>query len=338
MALILAWVLPLEPTYEGRRLSAWIRGGVTDEGRVAVKSMGSNAVPFLLAKLQREDPLPEKWVAEFFSYRGWGRLPTRLAWSDWHDAAAGFDALGEMAAGALPELEQSLDDGERVFAVARALCAIGSKAIPALTNGLASTNPIVRSTIAAMLFRLGTNGAPAIPALLGLLGDPDGRVVNAAISTLGSAAYLRLAPERVVPGLAGCLDNSNHRVRVQALEVLARFECAARGALPEVVESLNDPVEKVRQAAVHAAFRIHPAPVTMMAARLRHPEARVRKTAVTGLTSHCFRDCSQDTNVFCTMTNLLTDPDPSVRKEVVRALHRLNRRMATRMKVGFADE
>ena len=55
----------LEPRYEGRRLSQWLRGHPR-EYTPAVQALGTNALPFLLAELQVTDPAWLRWAEDKF--------------------------------------------------------------------------------------------------------------------------------------------------------------------------------------------------------------------------------------------------------------------------------
>ena len=66
-----------------------------------------------------------------------------------------------------------------------ALGRIGAPAVPALIDTLQNPDPAVRRKAIEVLGRMGDDAAPAVPALTALLNDPDLGVRKAAARTLG---------------------------------------------------------------------------------------------------------------------------------------------------------
>jgi HEAT repeat protein len=83
-------------------------------------------------------------------------------------------------------------------AAADALGRIGPTAVPALIEGLRSSDPDVRLRACEVLGRMGSGAKDAVPGLMPLLDDPDERIRKAAARTLG-----RIGPEAApaVPAL-----------------------------------------------------------------------------------------------------------------------------------------
>lgn len=146
-----------EPTYGGRRLSAWLRDFDSEkmEKRIgaadAVNHIGPNAVPFLVERLKvprpgRESKL-EQWKRRALEWLdkhsaitvspGWRSSPR-------HQAVAGLDALGPAAKDALPALEKLLrenpPDPQVLYVVAR----IGPAGLPVLTKALSNEAHVLR--------------------------------------------------------------------------------------------------------------------------------------------------------------------------------------------------
>jgi len=337
LAAAMALFRPYEPTYQGRELSSWLRMkyGREDEVRTAVRHIGSNALPYLIAKLKSQDGPLRKHVSRFFPDQGCGchRPRFRVAYHDWFEAARGFEMLGPASADAIPELERLLYDEERARPVAMALVGIGWAALPSLTNSLAGSNTHVRRCVIQQLAGL---GAPAIPALVRSLKDPD---ISASVAAAHALAAPTLpstaAANEVVPALCSSLkDTSIPALRNAALSTLAKYGRRATGALPEVLDALQDPVPSVRKAATDAFFRIHPTPLPTMLARLQHPHPLVRQSVAQGLGSHWGRDPL----VMSALTNRLTDEDPGVRAQVAKALQGMDRQRGPRLKVPLAGE
>ena len=91
------------------------------------------------------------------------------------------------------------------------------------------------------------------------LTDSDPRVRLAA---MGGGRYLHrigVDPSRFLPPLLDCLDNPDHRVRLNAVYSLERFRDKARAVVPAMLKSLQDENSLVRQAATNALVAIDPA-------------------------------------------------------------------------------
>jgi len=161
-ASLVAWcLLPHEPSYQGRGLSAWLGDFEHDQlerramAADAVKHIGADAVPFLVERLRHNprDSLLWRWklqIAEWarkllFNNVSSPRPPSNPR----RQALAGLDALGPEAKNALPALEKLLTetppDTRALYVVAR----IGPVGVPLLRKSL--TNSVSRE---AKLLRL----------------------------------------------------------------------------------------------------------------------------------------------------------------------------------------
>jgi|GEM_PF-2318126 len=326
--LFIAWVRPGEPRFQGKPLSFWLtqieqtdpgRGeSLSDATRMAISRIGSNAVPYLVEMLKSKDSAFAERVRKFYDDQDWGEPPFRPAWRRQYAAAVAFEVLGPAGVGAIPKLQVLLDDEERVGPVASALVRIGSEAIPALTNGLASTNREVRRTIAFLLGRLESKASPAIPALKAALGDADAEVAGNAARSLGR---IRDRPAEMLPVFRECLMDSKATVRKQALQGIGNFEEGASRELPRVLELMGDPDEYVRHAAMWTACKIEKEPIPLLISQLQNPKPQIRQTAAYGLGFKAHRD----TNAFNALTNLLSDEVEAVRKQAARSLHSIDR-------------
>jgi hypothetical protein len=136
------------PVIGGKRLSAWADevlalnqlASVADTNHLAVQSMraiGTNGIPWLLSEL-RKQYVPEKLSHQTNQEPPFTRLPLSLG-SQYHQlrARAGFWALGEIAAPAIPRLVKLLED-QPEFAPS-ALAGIGAPALPALAEHLTNS-------------------------------------------------------------------------------------------------------------------------------------------------------------------------------------------------------
>ncbi len=98
-----------------------------------------------------------------------------------------------------------------------------------IVAGLTDRNVRGRLEAVEVLENMGTDAAPAIPALVERLSDPDRFVRWAAVRTLGRLAP-RL-PDQVVPAAARLLDDDDLDVQVAAAGALERYGTQARAAV-----------------------------------------------------------------------------------------------------------
>jgi hypothetical protein len=134
-----------------------------------------------------------------------------------HDQALeGFRILNTNAAGAVPELMSISDDPRYSASQQYAMNALG---------------------------RIGSAARPAIPVLLKNFTNNNARLRDAALSAF---CAIEVDPNIVVPAIKGMLKDSNESVRMGAAVYFrngSRFP-AARSAIPELLEALQDPALK----------------------------------------------------------------------------------------------
>lgn len=135
------------PAFKNRPLSWWVEQHYSSpennaRAAEAIRAIGTNALPFLLAELQSSPssllrsskPLMIRIYPEFVQRR-YGKIWMR------HDAAVqAFKVLGTNAMPALPQLISLL--GKNAWAH-QAIAAIGDPAVPTLANLLESGNPVL---------------------------------------------------------------------------------------------------------------------------------------------------------------------------------------------------
>ena len=259
---------PAEPVHQGKSLTRWIRDahdiGIfeqTDQTKAAMKAMGTNALPWLMAQLTRA---PSRWRAKFNRWSdGHQRWRFRFTGDDRRIALAlgGLELLGPDITPALPELAQYLGDNRRCFGVARVMAGADApalpwflqgvdstnefaqaasirglsllaphhdEAVPPLTHALQSTNPAVRRFAAEMLFKVTSRPDLTIPALTAALSDPAAMVRSAAAQSLG---HLRSNPTPLFTELARQMQDTNPAVVLRAsnaLEVLQALQLPPR--------------------------------------------------------------------------------------------------------------
>jgi HEAT repeat protein len=148
-------------------------------------------------------------------------------------------------------LPDRIADRKRTAALLLGRC--GKPAVPALVGLLGNKDEYVRWYAAYALGRIGPEAREAVPALARALGDNNKDVRRCAAEALG-----RIGPEarEVVPALVGLLGDENKYVRGHAAEALGWIGLEAREAIPALGKLLNDECEFARKAAADALKKI----------------------------------------------------------------------------------
>ncbi len=231
---------PGELTHEGRTLDEWLEALVgrqtsptTEEARVALKALGDNAMPELIAMLRARDSELKEQLELIGRLQPWfnvsfGRASTKRA-----KAIVAFKVLGPAAAPAIPDLQHALETCENPKDVAEALTQIGPEAVPALRESLSSEDPNVRSAaIHGLAVSHHTTDAVTEDFLLRLNDD------NAIVRFHAARAIQRHPnfPEKVVPILIARLTDESNLVRRYVIHALGSYRHHARDALPRLRE------------------------------------------------------------------------------------------------------
>lgn len=156
-----------EPSYEGKSLGEWLTmhqdgWGLSTNAVNAVRQMGTNAIPALLARLNFKDPV-----------YGIPRYDISMG------GVSGFIALGDRAVPALPDLESVMDSDDQDLAIRAMMATLGTgtNAFPCLAKGLKSRFPDLRNEAAHSLADWGVQFPKgremAVILLRNLLTDPD---------------------------------------------------------------------------------------------------------------------------------------------------------------------
>jgi len=176
-----------EPRYKGKSLSKWLQVSseepyVVGEAQQAVRSIGTNALPYLLKWIQ-DQPAPwhrltRKNLPEFLL----NSAPVRffiegLDHEREGQVIAAFAVLGTNAAPAIPDLVV-LTRGTNLHIVVRAFTALsflGTPALPHMTAALTDTNQPGRFYVPPCLRIIARDVATnaCLPALKAALQDPD---------------------------------------------------------------------------------------------------------------------------------------------------------------------
>jgi hypothetical protein len=160
---VIAWqVMHREPVYEGKHLSKWLAdlameaSPSQDEPACAVRAIGTNSLPWMMAMVRSTDPAWKRAVLAFNAKQRFIRIAVRPANVARFDAVQGYRVLGSAAKGSVPELIHLLET---------------------------EPSPQVRSSIAQALGAIGPAARAAIPALRKAAQDNDKELrLNAAFA------------------------------------------------------------------------------------------------------------------------------------------------------------
>jgi hypothetical protein len=219
---------PREPSYKGRPLRYWVRGyragnyvwnnsnpALADD---ALRHIGTNAIPILLQRpTARDSPLDIKLLPWSHTWRRWAgkllfvevaRIP-HLRSYDAIEASCAFNALGQQASNAVPDLIRLLDQD-----------------LPALNHGM----------VILTLAEIGPPAKPAVPAIMRYLRAPDPVQRGQALYALGK---VHPEPELVVTNATRALGDADPDVRMRAAKALQSYGADARSSVPALLDALQ---------------------------------------------------------------------------------------------------
>jgi len=272
-----------EPVYQGKPLSSWVDkvgqieryNGAPEDAVAAIRAIGSEAVPFLL-----------EWMPHPGAERPVEGYPNSS------DVDIAWWALGSEGKSAIPTLariinrpQRSMDDYPVWTESAKAISYLGPDAIvPMLT---VATNMAGQHELWELLHNfenLGTNGTPAVPALVHWANDPDFWVRDGVVSALGGIGE---RADLAVPVLMNSLQHdSNSMVRRDAATALGSFANDSEAVLPELIKTLKDPDWEARGGALSGLGKIQNKPevvVPLIAPFLYDDNNVIQRTAAYAL-------------------------------------------------------
>jgi HEAT repeat protein len=239
----------VEPTYQGKSLSLWIRGlevpnnYPTDEQRTALRAMGEPAVTCLIKLLQRHDSAVRRQLLLYAgrSYFFHRYLGTRDFITDYEFRSRAARALGEIgpaASAAIPALttaSTSSNAFDRLFASA-ALIKIRQEPITPLLGILEDSHSTNWRPELLTFMLLGTNAAPVVPLLVSNLQSTNVGTRSVAVYLLGGIAA---RADISVPALLGCLQDQNPDIRRSTIVALSRFKAAKPQIVPVLLTNMQ---------------------------------------------------------------------------------------------------
>jgi HEAT repeat protein len=183
---------PREPVYDGKPISYWIsRSGEfywgSDFGRIGgFAPRDSNAVPYLLKALERQDTtfsLTYRMVWFKMPYQIQSRLPLPISAEQMRfSTAMSLGKMGDIARPAIPALLRAAREDKSIRVRGWAACSLGqvgkgdTNVIRVLTESLNDRSSYIRAMAAHALAFSGGAAQSAAPSLIRCLDDKDDQV------------------------------------------------------------------------------------------------------------------------------------------------------------------
>jgi len=280
---VVFWSGPKEPKYQGKKLSEWLAGVYKNpsETTVAVKSIGTNAIPFLLTWIREVDSaryakraaLVAKfpaWVKRIHLVANWmggdGRERSERGWR----AVEGFRILAIEGAPAIRDLVTLYTNSASVWVVRQAshsLAHLGKDGLPPLIEALSNPNArreenLAAASAIACTAYLGSDVCPAVPFLVRsradlMARDVLERLATDPVSLPQQHEYIYHGTPGTDPGLRWCVIHALEDFAMHATELHTRranFEWATMVAR----RALEDSDAGVRAEATNVLRRIAP--------------------------------------------------------------------------------
>lgn len=222
---------------------------VDAEARDSLRAMGEPAVRFLT---RRVDHAPSEWRLRLASITADIPFINRLfgvATFDRLFAAKALAEIGPTAKSAVPALERATKETDRMLVISAraALIRIREESIDSHVAIYRQFGTKNSAQTTFLLMELGPYGKPALPALLEGIQSTNHRVRYLAARALPWIGYESPA---YVPPLQRLLSDPSDMVRWQALDSLAHFGPLAKAALPQARQFLQDTNNLVRATAL----------------------------------------------------------------------------------------
>jgi HEAT repeat protein len=261
------WSLgPKEPSYDGRSLSAWLDewgqayNDRTNHATIAIRAIGSNALPILLSRLSKEEPREERNLWRVVDQVLPNLDPMNREINRAVTAAEAINLLGVEAKPAFPTLTNLFSSRSHCLTAAIGLAGIGHEGVAVLLEALTNQDWVHRHSAATALGEARSDFDKVIPVLLEVVKiqghKKEGYLVRGAA---GSAlVQLHQEPHLVVPVFSEFLTNPDANMRCFGASLLAGFGADAKAAVPLLLKERTDADLDVRESAERALKEIDP--------------------------------------------------------------------------------
>ena len=226
-------------------------------GFQALGSLGKAAIPHLV-KLAR-DPSGNSYMGNVQGMKDIGLVAKLADNSSTYVIAGESPMMGNRSVGTntffvttgrMRATNSYLVDGD---IAACSLAAIGTDAVPSLTEMLADPNPRLKERAALALGMTGDAAESAVPGLINCLSHPNVMVRIVAADALG---WINQKPDLTVPALTQSLNDPEIGVKCWAADSLGRFRERATNAIPVLLASFAARDYRIRGSAAVALSKI----------------------------------------------------------------------------------
>ncbi|MGC3961251.1 MAG: HEAT repeat domain-containing protein [Verrucomicrobiota bacterium] len=272
--------VPREPTYEGKSLGKWIEpfcqqtktgidapGGLVNfeklqPSRRAVAAMGTNALPFLIARLNHRESAIHRKLRLMLKNLKFSAYQLDAPQVEYIRAIRALANLGPVAQPTVLALTAHFRDPILAPHAAYALIAIGEDGVTALMQERTSLSPMLRMQIDGGLLAYGLNGEQAtndaavralVVGLSGIVADKSALTRSAAISRL---SMMGSRASNAVPVLLTILEEQNPMLRQTVNHALGSIREPAELVIPALTNQLGSRDLAIRATAAAALNRI----------------------------------------------------------------------------------
>jgi hypothetical protein len=232
-------------TLPGSQLIQPIRKNYTD----AIKSLGSNAAPFLVEQLVWDHSSWRRFLAWAGRSSGYFQLDDKDRYRRKMAAQIGFNILKTNAVSALPALEKVLYDGALAEEVASVLPSLGPAAFPVMTNALTKGQPATQIAVARHVFEFRHRDVGAL--LLSLLKTGT---LDVQVEVIGLLCPMGITFEETKELLKQSLNHAEPRMQLATLNALICYGRDAVTLIPDIraIPSPSPDVSRVAKTTLEA--------------------------------------------------------------------------------------
>jgi hypothetical protein len=262
---VLYFRAPLDPVYEGRHLSVWLNklhrsfsGSYNqadrEQAEIAIRVMGTNSIPYLLALVRTRDSSFRTNFIELTKKQKVIKCNFRPSASqEQFRGILGLKVLGRTAVEAVPDLLPLLQESDLSVRgiAAEALAKIGPEVpgvIPALLNTLEDPNSYLRQSALSGLGQINPISPHVVSAVEKHLQDPSPPIRSQALEWLLSRSTNKLT---YLPALKFQWGDSNPDLRGSALRSVIWLTNSPKEVLPLIKVSLHDTNKSIRTLATN---------------------------------------------------------------------------------------
>ena len=298
-----------EPTYQGKTLSEWIApfcrqtakgldapGGPQhfeelQPARNAVKQIGTNAVPILIAKLNHRESGLHRTARELSEKQPYVALRLPDPYVSKIRAIRALANLGPAAEPAIPSLKAQLGDAALSEHAVYALAGMGAEGLRALVEQYTNVPTRQRIFMAMMIVSptstyrgenasypdYETNQATAAIIIEGLCRVAQDRAFGFQMSAIQRLGKCGPQASNAVPILVQILDAHNSMTLSSTIGALGQIRCQPEIVIPALTNLLSDPNPGTRMAASSALREFgYDVPFEVPVPRVIYPPPPVR--------------------------------------------------------------